>query len=97
MAGGEGMQRLYPPIAKSDFIKDKLHRVACIIRAGQSGSIIVNGIEYNMKMPGIPELTPLEIAEIVTYIGNSWGNQEGFFSILDVNAALRNCEEMSTD
>jgi cytochrome c551 len=35
-------------------------------------------------MPANPDLTDLEIAEILTYIGNTWGNGMGGFTLEEV-------------
>ncbi len=87
------MQKLYPPLAKSDYIKDQVSVVACIIKYGASGSIVVNDVEYNMQMPAYSELTPLEIAEIVTYISNSWGNEEGYYPVQQAQKDLAGCRK----
>ena len=42
-------------------------------------------------MPAQPELSNLEIAEILTYISNSWGNQSGFISVSKVATSLVDC------
>ncbi len=89
---GQGLVALYPPLAKSDYLMENIPRAACIIRNGLQGEIEVNGVGFNMKMEGHPELKPLEIAEILTYISNSWGNEYGFVQVLDVQQHLRNCE-----
>jgi hypothetical protein len=44
-------------------------------------------------MKGIPSLTELEIAEIATYIYNSWEHQRGIIDIQAVNEALKKCRE----
>lgn len=90
---GEGLGRLYPPLAKSDYLLEDIDRAICIIRNGQEGKIVVNGVEYNQPMPGITTLKKLEIAEIATYIYNSWGNEEGMIGIDKVDEALANCSK----
>ncbi len=90
--GGEGMERLYPPLKQSDYWNENLSFIPCIIKNGQSGSITVNGIEYNMKMPSFTQLTALEIAEIMTYVGNSWGNETGMLNVLDIQLRMEACE-----
>ena len=54
----------------------------CILKTGSNDSIIVDDVQYVLPMPP-SGLTDLEIAEIVTFIGNSWGNEIG---IVDVNS-----------
>jgi hypothetical protein len=63
------------------------------MRNGVGGEMLVNGKKYNKEMKGIPSLTELEIAEIATYIYNSWEHQRGIIDIQAVNAALKKCPE----
>ena len=90
-ADGQGLGKLYPPLASSDYLKDSLDKVPCIIKKGLNGKVLVNGVEYNQPMPPNPNLTPLEIAEIVTYVANSWGNESGMVEVTAVSAALKDC------
>ncbi|MEM9857015.1 MAG: cytochrome c [Bacteroidota bacterium] len=92
-ANGQGLARLYPPLNNSDYLNNNVEKVVCNIKYGMSGPLLVNGIEYNQMMPGNPRLTPLEIAEITTYIYNSWGRSDGLVGVLDVEKYLNNCEE----
>jgi hypothetical protein len=66
--------------------------VICIMRNGVWGELLVNGKKYNKEMKGIPSLTELEIAEIATYIYNSWEHQRGVIEIPIVESALKKCE-----
>ncbi len=89
---GKGLARLYPPLAGSDFMLENLPRTLCSIKTGLEGEIIVNGIGYNMKMPANSSLTNIDIAEIATYIYNSWGNQYGLIEVKKVSDLLENCQ-----
>ncbi|PSL02550.1 c-type cytochrome [Cecembia rubra] len=80
---GSGLGKLIPPLNPSDYMKEDIGRTARIIKHGLQGEIIVNGEIYNQPMPGNPHLTNLEIARILTYIYNIWGNQEG---VIDANS-----------
>lgn len=90
-ADGSGMQRLYPPLAKADFLSKNLSLSICMIRQGNTDPITVNDINYDIIMPKFDKLSPLEIAEIVTYIGNKWGNQMGFIEVNQVEKVLQKC------
>ncbi|GAB4012998.1 cytochrome c [Spirosoma sp. KCTC 42546] len=87
---GEGLAALYPPIAHSDFLKDK-NRVICLIRYGQQGPIVVNGKPYNRPMPPQPQLSDLEVAELATYIYNEWGNETKLTDVKTVKPILEKC------
>ena len=85
---GTGLNRLIPPLSKADYMITDVGRSLYIIRNGLKGSIMVNDIEYNQPMPGNSNLTPLEIAQIGTYIYNVWGNKHGLITPEEVNKAL---------
>ena len=77
---GTGLARLYPPIKDSDYFKENPERTVCIIRNGQTGEIVVNGMSFNQPMPANPELSNLEIAELTTYLYGMWGEVDSLFS-----------------
>lgn len=89
---GKGLASLYPPLAASDYLLENLPRAACIIKNGQTKEIEVNGVKYNQMMPGNP-ITNLEVAEVLTFIGNAWGNEAGLIGVKDVDKWLKECEE----
>ena len=88
---------LYPPLKNSDYLLQNTDDVICLIRNGKSGELIVNGKSFNMAMPAMPSLTDLEIAEIATYIYNSWGNEQGLVDVSDVTAVLTRCDSTEVD
>lgn len=77
-ADGKGIKKLIPPLAESDFLNANQIAAIKLIRNGATKPIVVNGILYKPTMPAHAHLTNLEIAEILTYINNSWGNEYGF-------------------
>lgn len=92
LSDGKGLAQLYPPLAESDYLLEDLPRAACIIKHGKADGVTVNGVLYTQMMPPNPSLSPLEIAEILTYITNSWGNKKGLSSTKDVAKWLEQCE-----
>ena len=88
---GAGLGQVYPPLAQSDFLEN-VEAVLCLMKYGTEGEMVVNGITYNKAMPGIPTLTDLEIAEIATYIHNSWGNTRERLELSRVTAILAHCQ-----
>jgi mono/diheme cytochrome c family protein len=65
---GSGLAQLYPPLLNSDFIKSNPSLVDSIVRHGQSGPVIVNGIQYNMVMLPNKKLSDFEIKQIASYV-----------------------------
>ena len=73
LENGEGVKGVYPPFAKSDFLKD-INRTISSIKYGLKGPITVNGENYNSIMIS-QGLDDEEISDVVNYILNSWGNK----------------------
>lgn len=90
---GSGLGRVYPPLNRSDYMENNFEAVLCLIRNGTSGEMIVNGEQYNQVMPGLPRLTDLEIAEIATYIYNTWSHERGIIEVREVSALMENCSD----
>jgi len=83
-ANGAGLPGVFPPLAKSDFLAADVSRATGIVLRGLTGKVAVNGQEYNSVMPPMQQLTDDEIANILTYVLNSWGNPGGRVSTEDV-------------
>lgn len=88
---GKGLRRVYPPLAPSDYVDTHFSQVICAMKYGLQGEIVVNGVIYHQAMPGVPSLTELELAEIATYIYNSWGRQRGLVEVKEVGRLLDSC------
>ena len=78
---GEGIENVFPPLAKSDFLtKLSPEDLIAIPLNGHTGKLTVNGKEFNSVMPPMSQLNDDEIANILTYVLNSWGNAGGKIS-----------------
>lgn len=75
MEDGKGLEGAFPPVAKSDYLKRLPKDLIAVILKGQSGEIKVNGVVYNGMMPAQDYLSDQEIADVLNYINNSWGNK----------------------
>jgi len=74
-ANGEGIANAFPPLANSDFLNADVKRAIGIVINGKTGEITVNGNKYNSIMTK-QTLSDEEIAEVLTYVYNSWGNKK---------------------
>lgn len=73
MENGQGIPSVFPPLAGSDYLLNKREASIHAVKFGQEGEITVNGTTYNNFMT--PQgLTDAEVADVVNYILNSWGN-----------------------
>ena len=81
---GAGLTGVFPPLAKSDFFKGEIQRTISVVLNGLSGKVTVNGTEYNSVMPPMNQLNDDEVANILTYVLNSWGNNGSQVNASDV-------------
>lgn len=70
---GQGVPGAFPPLAKSDYLNADVNRAIDIVMRGKSGEITVNGNKYNSVMTA-QMLSNKDIANVLTYVYNSWGN-----------------------
>lgn len=73
-ATGEGVPGSFPPLAQSDYLRNEVEKSIQGLKYGMRGPIVVNGENYNSVMVA-QGLDDEEIADIMNYIRNSWGNQ----------------------
>lgn len=74
MEQGEGIETVYPPLAKSDYLMADKKRSIVVTLKGLSGDIKVNGKTYSGEMTGF-DLTDQEVSDVLNYIRNSFGNK----------------------
>ena len=89
---GEGLESLIPPLAAADMLQNNSASVACWIRKGLVGKILVNGKEFENAMPPNERLSNTEITNIINYVQNAWGNKHKFITLEEVNQVLKNCK-----
>ena len=73
LPNGKGEEKIIPPLAKSDYLMNNRFESIKGIKFGQKGEIRVNEVVYNSVMAPMG-LTDDEIADVMNYITNSWGN-----------------------
>jgi nitrite reductase (NO-forming) len=83
-SNGAGIPNVFPPLAKSDYLNADTVRAAGVVLNGLSGPVTVNGAVYDSVMPPMSQLNDDEVANILTYVMNSWGNSGGQLSAADV-------------
>ncbi|MCE4536925.1 copper-containing nitrite reductase [Pelomonas sp. P7] len=86
-ANGAGLPGVFPPLAKSDFLAADPKRAVGVVLHGLSGKVKVNGKDYDSVMPPMNQLNDDEVANILTYVLNSWDNPGGSISADEVKKA----------
>jgi len=88
---GEGLAALIPPLTDTVFLKANRHQIACYLENGLKGKITIHNKEFNGIMPSTG-LSPIEIAQVLTYVTNSFGNKAGLINSDEVEKDLKGCE-----
>lgn len=89
---GEGLQKLIPPLSGAEIFLEAGPEAACWIVEGMEGKIIIKGIEYDNAMPAIKHLSHTEIANILNYALNSWGNNYKFITPEEIKTTTKSCQ-----
>jgi nitrite reductase (NO-forming) len=71
---GEGIETVYPPLSKSDYLMADKKRSIQQILYGLTGEIKVKGVAYDGVMTGF-DLSDEEVSDVLNYIRNSFGNK----------------------
>lgn len=72
---GKGASGRFPPLAGSPWVTGNKERLINIVMAGLEGPITVNGEDFNGTMPQHSFLGNEEIANVLTYIRQNFGNK----------------------
>ena len=92
---GKGVAEQIPPLAKSDLLmSDKAGAIRGVLE-GRNGTLTVNGKKYNGIMVPLPQLTDDQIADVITYVRNGWGNSGEAATPEEVQAIRRNSSTLA--
>jgi mono/diheme cytochrome c family protein len=87
---GEGLQALIPPLTDTAYLKANKKNLACIVKYGMKGTISLANKFYQGEMPP-NDISPVEVAEVLTYVTNSFGNKMGTVTSEHVVEDLKGC------
>lgn len=85
---GKGASGRFPPLAETDWVTGDKKRLISILLNGLEGRIVVNGETYINAMPQHSFLSDRDIAQVLTYIRNNFGNKASEVTANEV-AAIR--------
>lgn len=88
---GSGVPGAFPPLKETEWVNGDKETLISIVLNGLQGPIEVNGEQYNNIMTPHNFLSDDEIAAVLTYVRNSFGNSASEVSAEEV-ADLRNAE-----
>jgi mono/diheme cytochrome c family protein len=85
---GEGIEDIYPPVAKSDYLMADKNRSITQILYGISGELKVNGKTYNGDMTGF-DLSDQEVSDVLNYVRNSFNGKSAAITPEEVKASRK--------
>jgi mono/diheme cytochrome c family protein len=83
---GLGIAPVFPPLAGSEWVAMSPTIAVRNILHGMTGPVTVKGTTYASMMPAVAGLSDAEIADVVTYVRNSFGNSGSAVTEADVKA-----------
>lgn len=97
---GQGLPNMFPPLAGSDWVTaPKPDRIIRNVLHGVMGPLSINGKPFTTPAPMMPPqgaaLSNKQVADVLTYIRNSWGNKASAVTADQVQA-VREAEKART-
>ena len=85
MADGLGVDGMNPPLAKTDYVLGDKTRLTKVLLNGLQG-VEIDGEKYRGVMPAQESLTDAQIAAVLTYVRNAFGNKASAVTVAEVKA-----------
>ena len=83
---GNGVPRMNPPLVKTTYVLgDKTKLISWVLK-GATESIPIDGKTYSNNMPPQNYLKDAQVADVLTYVRNSFGNQASAITPAEVKA-----------
>ena len=84
---GEGVTGLNPPLVKISSVTGNKTKLIQVILKGMDTNEEINGKTYSNAMAPLNYLTDQQIADVLTYIRNSFGNKATVVTAAEVKSA----------
>lgn len=83
---GDGVPKMNPPLIKTSQVLGSKEKLVRIVLQGFNEEVEINGEYYFNPMPPQPQLTNQEIADVLTFVRNSFGNKASAVTAAEVKA-----------
>jgi mono/diheme cytochrome c family protein len=83
---GGGVPRLNPPLIKTSYVTGDKASLIKIVLKGLTTPLTIEDDDYTNPMPPQPQLTDQQIADVLTYVRNSFGNKASAITPAEVKA-----------
>ncbi|HTI08781.1 MAG TPA: cytochrome c [Puia sp.] len=81
-----GVQGMNPPLVKTKWVLGDKTTLVQVVLKGMTGEVDINGDTYHNVMAPHPDLTDQQIADVLTYVRNSFGNKASAVTAAEVKA-----------
>ena len=85
-ADGSGVPNLNPPLLKTPWVLGNKPTLIGMVLNGSQGKVEIDGEKFNNNMPSLSYLSDQEIADVLTYVRNSFGNKASIVTPAEVKA-----------
>lgn len=72
---GSGVMNMNPPLIQTSFVLGDPKRIINILLKGYNKGVTIDGDDYTNPMPSFSYLNNQQIADILTFVRNSFGNK----------------------
>ncbi|WP_229655494.1 c-type cytochrome [Pedobacter puniceum] len=92
-ADGLGVPGLNPPLSKTVYVLGDQTRLINIVLKGLSEGVEIDGETYSNVMPAMAFLTDQQVADVLTYVRNSFQNKASAITAAQVKAVRANSKK----
>ncbi len=86
---GGGVMGLNPPLIKTDYVLGDQKRLINIILKGLNQDLEIDGETYANPMPALGHLSDQEVADVLSFVRNSFGNKASAITPAQVKAVRK--------
>lgn len=83
---GGGVQNMNPPLIKTKWVLGDKTQLIQIVLKGMTGGVEIDGDSYHNVMASHADLSDQQIADVLTYVRNSFGNKAKLVTAAEVKA-----------
>ncbi|MHB8207188.1 c-type cytochrome [Mucilaginibacter sp.] len=95
MADARGVQNMNPPLIKTTYVLGDKATLIKIVLHGFNEDVEINGQSFSNTMGAHDDLTDRQIADVLTYVRNSFGNKASAVKASEVLKARTSAKKQS--
>jgi mono/diheme cytochrome c family protein len=85
-ADGSGVPTMNPPLIKTSWVLGSKQVLIEQVLKGSANKVEIDGEKFNGAMPAQTQLTDEQIADVLSYVRNSFGNKASIVTTAEVKA-----------